>query len=377
MEPIASRPLNILHVFRAPVGGLFRHVVDLARGQAARGHHVGLIVDDSTGGTRADDVLAGLAHDLMLGISKHPFPRHLGAGDVRGVQHVSARLAETKAHVIHGHGAKGGAYARLAKAPEGTIRVYTPHGGSLHYRLTTPLGLLYLGLERVLMPRGDLFLFESEYSFNTFRAKIGTPKGLTRTVHNGIGEADFAPVQPAADATDILFIGELRAIKGIDVLIEAIALLHRQGRRVTATIVGAGPDEQTLHAGVAARGLGQAIRFLPATPARRAFALGRVMAVPSRSESLPYIVLEAAGAGLPLTATRVGGIPEIFGPDSARLVPPEDAPALAAALAGLLDNPADSRGDAEALRARVHAQFSVDAMVDQVLEAYLQTLQSA
>jgi glycosyltransferase involved in cell wall biosynthesis len=109
-------------------------------------------------------------------------------------------------------------------------------------------------------------------------------------------------------------------------------------------------------------------------PARRAFALGRVMAVPSRSESLPYIVLEAAGAGLPLTATRVGGIPEIFGPDSARLVPPEDAPALAAALAAILDNPAESRTAAEALRARVHAQFSVDSMVDEVLAAYLQTL---
>jgi len=377
MEPIASRPLNILHVFRAPVGGLFRHVVDLARGQAARGHHVGLIADSSTGGTRADDVLAGLAHDLTLGISKHPFPRHLGAGDVSGVRHVNARIAETKAHVIHGHGAKGGAYARLAVAPEGTIRVYTPHGGSLHYRLTTPLGLLYLGLERVLMPRSDLFLFESEYSFDTFRAKVGTPRGLTRVVHNGIGEADFALVQPAADATDILFIGELRAIKGIDVLVEAIALLHRQGRRVTATIVGAGPDGQSLHDEVAARGMAQAVRFLPAMPARRAFALGRVMAVPSRSESLPYIVLEAAGAGLPLTATRVGGIPEIFGAGSSRLVPPEDAPALAAALAAMLDNPTESRAAAEALRSRVHAQFSVDSMVDQVLEAYLQTLQSA
>jgi len=101
------------------------------------------------------------------------------------------------------------------------------------------------------------------------------------------------------------------------------------------------------------------------------------MAVPSRSESLPYIVLEAAGAGLPLTATRVGGIPEIFGAGSSRLVPPEDAPALAAALAAMLDNPTESRAAAEALRSRVHAQFSVDSMVDQVLEAYLQTLQSA
>ena len=49
----SEEPLNILHVLRAPVGGLFRHVTDLARGQAARGHRVGLIADRSTGGTLA------------------------------------------------------------------------------------------------------------------------------------------------------------------------------------------------------------------------------------------------------------------------------------------------------------------------------------
>ena len=80
MEAASSTPLNILHVFRAPLGGLFRHVVDLARGQAARGHNVGLIADSTTGGARADEVLAALAHDLTLGISKHPFPGIWGWG---------------------------------------------------------------------------------------------------------------------------------------------------------------------------------------------------------------------------------------------------------------------------------------------------------
>src|SRR5687768_11238466 len=144
MEAASSSPLNILHVFRAPLGGLFRHVVDLARGQAARGHNVGLIADSTTGGARADEVLTALAHDLSLGISKHPFPRHLGFGDLSGARHVAQRIAQTRAHVIHGHGAKGGAYARLAAASKPIIRVYTPHGGSLHYRPTTPLGLVYL-----------------------------------------------------------------------------------------------------------------------------------------------------------------------------------------------------------------------------------------
>jgi hypothetical protein len=56
-----TAPLNILHVLRAPVGGLFRHVCDLARGQAARGHRVGVIADLASGGERADAALAELA----------------------------------------------------------------------------------------------------------------------------------------------------------------------------------------------------------------------------------------------------------------------------------------------------------------------------
>jgi glycosyltransferase involved in cell wall biosynthesis len=372
MEAASSSPLNILHVFRAPLGGLFRHVVDLARGQAARGHNVGLIVDSTTGGARADEVLTALAHDLTLGISKHPFPRHLGLGDLSGAKHVAQRIAQTSAHVIHGHGAKGGAYARLAAVPKGTIRVYTPHGGSLHYRPTTPLGAIYLGLERLLMPRGDLYLFESVYSRDVFHAKVAKPNGTVSVVHNGIAEADFNLIEPAADATDILFVGELRAIKGIDVLIEPVVLLHREGRRVSATIVGSGPDEGALRATVELRGLARDIRFLPAMPARRAFSLGRMMVVPSRSESLPYVVLEAAGAGLPLIATEVGGIPEIFGSDSGRLIPPENAPALAAAIATTLEDPQESRQFAQGLRQRVRAAFSAELMIEQVLAAYRQ-----
>jgi glycosyltransferase involved in cell wall biosynthesis len=290
---------------------------------------------------------------------------------------VAARIAQSQAQVIHGHGAKGGAYARLATAPKGTIRVYTPHGGSLHYSATNPIGMLYLGLERVLMSRGDLYLFESAYSCDVFRAKVGTPRGVARVVHNGIGEAEFGRVEPIEDATDLLFVGELRAIKGVDILIEAIALLHQQGRAATATIIGYGQDEQTLRAQAAARGLEQAIRFLPARPAREAFSLGRILAVPSRSESLPYIVLEAAGAGVPVIASKVGGIPEIFGPDTGRLVPSEDAAALAAAIMNALAEPQETRAFAARLRQRVRESFSVDAMVDEILASYRQVLQSA
>ncbi len=97
-----------------------------------------------------------------------------------------------------------------------------------------------------------------------------------------------------------------------------------------------------------------------------------MMVVPSRSELPPYVVLEAAGAGLPLVATQVGGIPEIFGADSERLIPPENAPALAAAIATTLEDPQESRQFAQALRQRVRAAFSAELMIEQVLAAYRQ-----
>jgi glycosyltransferase involved in cell wall biosynthesis len=369
-------PLNILHVFRAPVGGLFRHVVDLARGQIQRGHRVGLIADSTTGGERAERALAEFGDSLALGISRIAVRRHLGPGDLAGVFHVSRRIAETGAHVVHGHGAKGGAYARLAPGTNKAIRVYTPHGGSLLYRPNALLGALYLSLENILMRRGDLFLFESTYSSDVFRAKVGKPQGFVRVVHNGIGAADFESVAPAPDATDLVFVGEFRPVKGIDILIEAIASLHQTGRRISATIVGHGPEEAALRGQAARLGLAGHIHFTSAMPARRAFSLGRLMVVPSRSESLPYIVLEAAGAGIPLVSTRVGGIPEIFGPQSSCLISPESPEALAAAIAAALDDPAAMQDAARSLRERVRAHFSAESMVDGVLHSYRQALRS-
>jgi glycosyltransferase involved in cell wall biosynthesis len=369
------RPLNILHVFRAPVGGLFRHVLDLTREQIARGHRVGLIADLNTGGENAEKVLSGLAPSLALGLSRFPMRRHVNPGDFVALAHVMRRAAQAQADVLHGHGAKGGAYARLAFGQKRVVRAYTPHGGSLLFGHDSLAGKFYLATERLLMLRGDLFLFESGYSEAIFRRKIGNPRGLVRIVHNGVSRGEFEPIATKPDATDLVFMGELRPVKGIDVLIDAIALLHRNGRAVTATLVGSGPDRDARVAQVERLGLSADIRFEPAMPGHKALTLGRIMVVPSRAESLPYVVLETAAGGKPLITTRVGGIPEIYGPMSDQLVPPEDAPALAQAIADALDDPTATAETARLLRAQVATSFSVETMVDGVLAGYQAALE--
>jgi|SoiMethySBSTD1v2_1073268.scaffolds.fasta_scaffold80931_2 glycosyltransferase involved in cell wall biosynthesis len=371
-------PLNILHVMRAPVGGLFRHVTDLARGQGARGHRVGIIADRSTGGAQAEATLSALASKLAHGVTRVPMSRHVGASDFLALRHVTQRAQAVAADVIHGHGAKGGAYARLASLPSPadrkTIRVYTPHGGSLHFHWGSPTGLVYLNAERGLMSRTDLFLFESAYGRDVFKAKIGEPQNLVRVVHNGVTDDEFQPIVVTQGASDLLFIGELRMLKGVDVLIAAVRQLAEEGRKVTATIVGNGPDRAQFQRQVAKHGLGEQVQFVGAKPARQAFGLGRLLVVPSRAESLPYIVLEAAAAGVPMIATQVGGIPEIFGPDAGTLVAPGDPAALAHAISQAMQDRGARHSASLRLKTRLRAFFSADVMTDAILAAYREGL---
>lgn len=371
------RALNIVHVFRAPLGGLFRHVADLVSGQVARGHRVGMIVDSLTNNARAAEVIGALQPSLALGVSYVPMPRPLKLADLSAAMHVTRRVREAAADVVHGHGAKGGAYARLAMTGNNVVRAYTPHGGSLLLDHATLTGRAYLALEKLLMPRGDLYLFESAYSANVFRGKVGDPGARAHVIHNGVSKEEFAPVPFAADATDIVFVGEYRRVKGIDTLIDAIAMLRDEGRPMTATLVGSGPEADTLKAQVEVLGLAGAVRFMPAMPMRQALTHGRLVVLPSRAESLPYVVLETAAAERPLITTRVGGIPEIYGPLSDTLIPPGDAPALARAIKDAVDNPEAMRERSQRLRSRIATLFSVDVMVDSVLGCYEQALNFA
>jgi glycosyltransferase involved in cell wall biosynthesis len=362
------KPLKIVHVTRTPVGGIFRHILDVAGGQAARGHDVGIVCDSTTGGERAEAALAAIAPRMKLGVSRFAIQRELSPTDFLGFVAVSRHLGGVKPDVLHGHGAKGGAFVRLMAARK-AIRVYTPHGGSLHYGRNTTRGMVYGALERVLSRRTELFLFESAFARNTYEALVGAPRGTVRVVPNGISTAEMIPVTPHADAADILSVGEFRHIKGTDVLIAALAELHRAGRRVSLAVAGDGEEGPALRAQVERLGLTESVRFLGHTPARQAFGHGRLLVVPSRADSLPYVVIEAGGAQIPIIASGVGGIPEILGPDG-NLVPPENPERLAQVIAQALADPAKARASADRLAERIRTLFSQDAMVEGVLAGY-------
>lgn len=365
---------RILHCLRAPVGGLFRHVRDLAREQASRGHAVGLLCDAAAHDPLTADHLARLAPDLELGISKLDMPREIGFADAAAARATERLAAAMQVDILHGHGAKGGAYARiaasaLARRGHAVASFYTPHGGSLHYAPDSLKGRLFMAAERYLARRTDGLVFESAYAARIYASHVGPPPCPTRIIPNGITASELAMVTPDADAADFVFVGELRLLKGVDLLIEATALINAT-RPCRVTIVGAGSDAARFQAAVAAQGLDGLVTFPGAQPAREAFRLGRALVMPSRAESLPYVALEAAGAGLPLVATRVGGVPEIVEGTDTPLVPPGDARALADAMLTILDRPGLAADRAERLHRAVSRRFSTEAMATAVLEFY-------
>ncbi|MBE7731476.1 glycosyltransferase family 4 protein [Devosia faecipullorum] len=362
-----ARPLCILQVLRAPVGGLFRHVADLARELAARGHSVGIVVDNLANDSQTEALLRALEPIAALGIHRFPMPRLFGAGDLKTPFAVSRLARRLDVDIIHGHGAKGGFYARLALYGRTRAKAfYTPHGGVLHYKADSRSGQLFHRIERHLMAKTSAIIFESAYAGKTYSTLIGDPSCRAEIIHNGLRPDEFVPVLAGADAADFVFVGELRTLKGIFPLVEALAML--QG--ATLVMAGDGPERAALDARIEALGLTQRVRLVGSQPARQVFAMGRCAVIPSLAESLPYVVLEAAAAQLPVIATRVGGIPEIFGPTSAQLLPPGDAPALAEAMQRFLDNPAAAGTDMLTRLDHIKAGFSVRRMTDAIEALY-------
>jgi glycosyltransferase involved in cell wall biosynthesis len=370
MPVIPDQPLRILHAVRAPVGGIIRHILDLANGQADRGHHVGIIADSLTGGERAEAALAEIAPRLKLGVHRLAIRRNPGPADILVWAHFMRLIRRLKPDVLHGHGAKAGAFLRMKARSKGTIRVYTPHGGSLHYPRNTFKGALYSRLERALMNSTDLFLFESAFARDTYQRTIGIPTGLVRCVFNGVTADEFDPVARAADATDIVYVGEFRHIKGVDLLIDEVARLHSDGKPVTLTLAGDGEELQNLKAQIQKLGLTEAVRFIGHVKARYGFSKGKLLVVPSRGDSMPYVVIEAAAAGIPMVAANVGGIPEIFGSHTDALFAPNIVGAMADAIEIALEDPAEAQVRAKSLRERIFQHFSQKAMVEGVLAGY-------
>ncbi|QND52650.1 glycosyltransferase family 4 protein [Phyllobacterium sp. 628] len=373
-----KRSLRIVHCFRAPVGGIFRHVRDLIEAQVKAGHRVGVVCDASTGGDFEEALLAEMESKLTLGLKRLPMQRRIGLRDIVTAVRTYQTIKQMRPDVLHGHGAKGGAYARMF----GSIvrmrgirvaRFYSPHGGSLHYDPATTAGRVIFQIERIMERMTDRIIFVSKFEQDTYKRKIGEPRCQSTLIYNGLADSDFDPVVPGEGAADFLFIGELRDLKGPDIFIDALKKASNAGGRIlTGIMVGDGKERSALIAQAEALGISEHIRFLMPMKAREAFRLANIVVIPSRAEALPYIVLEALAAGRPVITTRVGGIPEILGETSPALVQPE-ANQLCERMIAVLSAPStfkEALPDVDILRQK----FSIETMAAKLEAEYFAAL---
>jgi len=369
-------PLRILQILRAPVGGLFRHVYDLTHELAARGHEIGILADSLHTDALTAERLGRLESLARLGIHSLPIPRVFGREDLTTPFKVR-RLADRLAiDILHGHGAKGGLNARLARiGARRRVALYTPHGGVLNYKPGSPAGRAFRLIERALIGSTDAIVFESEFAQAAYLEQVGTPTCPAPVIHNGLAPAEFEPITPGPDAADFVFIGEFRPVKGISYLLDALVHVRAPGGRpATLAMAGGGPEVAAAKAQIARLGLSDRVMLLGVRPARPTFETGRIVVIPSLAESLPYVILEAAAAGRPVIATDVGGNREIYGPTAASLIPAADTHALRRAMQAALDDPAAAALEAEIRLAHIRMGFSTARMTDQIEALYRDAL---
>ena len=375
------RAIRVLLIAESCGGGAGRHVLDLAEGLIARGCEVHLI--DSP--VRADRFFRERAARLRnLGRAGLEMRRGIHASDLGVLKRVRRYLDRNGPFdVIHGHGSKGGAMARLAGLGSSTPVLYTPHGlVVMDPGLSLKKRLFYRAIEWMLSRLSDRIITVSPEE-RRFCVKHGLGRSRVVMIPNGIGPIDF-PSRDAArrelgiaeDCVVAGFVGRLVDQKAPDVLIAAFACVARSLPECRLLIVGAGPLEEALRRQANLLGINDRLIWLgerdaiPILPALDLFVLS------SRKEGLPYVVLEALAAGLPILATESSGVEVLVRPGRNGVVVPASRPDLfATALEALLSEPRrlERLGRASLERA---SQFTVDVMVDRTLSEYLRCMKT-
>jgi glycogen(starch) synthase len=204
----------------------------------------------------------------------------------------------------------------------------------------------------------------------------GFPTDRIVTIPHGLPQGDFVvrPRQPISErrGVNLLSVGRLVPGKGVQYLLEALLQVRHVHPDLILTVTGDGPFRPELEQLCSSLGLTAAVRFIGDQPRSRLpelYAEADLVVFPSLSEVFPYVALEAAVTGVPVVATTVGGVPEIFG-DGAIMVPPMDAGALARGILAALSDPAAAAARAKLAQERYVARFDFGTMVDRTEAVY-------
>ncbi|MBE3584513.1 MAG: glycosyltransferase [Limnochordaceae bacterium] len=235
------------------------------------------------------------------------------------------------------------------------------------------------------LPGGRVF---DEYLYGKYKAVICVSKavessllqwlpslrGRTRVIYNPVHIPPFTWDPRGPKDWDVLYVGRLVEQKGVDVLLHAVHAAATRMGPLRVAIAGDGPLRLRLEKAAEALGISGMIDFMGWQKDPTSLMLRtKVIVIPSRCEGLGNVVLEAMSVGVPIVASRVGGITELLEDGvSGRLVPGGNAETLGEALAEVLaggDRGAAERWGANA-RARAQAYFRMDIHVATIAQLY-------
>ncbi len=295
---------------------------------------------------------------------------------LRGYRGLGRQISET-AHIIssegisvvHSHGYRSDIIGLLAARRAGVPIVSTLHGWTPVNRSLR----IYEALDRLVLRWFDHIICVSRPLYEQMRRRL--PFNRVTFLPNAVSTPPADGLAPRARSTTrktILFVGRLSHEKGVDILLRAFAhsLAGRDDTRLL--ILGDGPDRGENEQLARDLGIADRMEFLGFQRDVPAFyRCADLFVLPSRSEGVPLSLLEAMAAGLPLVATRVGGVPDvILDGISGCLVPPEDPRALGAALVNTLDNPEAAAAMAESAREVVATHYRAEPWARNIEKIY-------
>jgi glycosyltransferase involved in cell wall biosynthesis len=377
--PLSGPPWDVLHVAEsAGWAGGEAYLVRLAGAIDRRRFRLAVVVPEP-------GPLVARLHALGVPTHAIPLARRLVSPGTLG--RLVALLRRLRPAVVQSHGARTNVYTRVAARLAGVpVVLATVHNSLFDYEVSPWRRRLYVRAERVTSPLSDRVLAVSGAVARDLVERYRLAPGRVVTVRNGIEADRFRPERPAAEMRQALGLTpEDRVIgvaarmteqKGHVHLLAALPAVVARHPRLVCLLIGDGPLRAALERRAAALGLGTTCRF---TGAREdvadLLAALEVVVLPSLSEGLPFVLLEAMALGRPVVATTVGGTPEaVLAGQTGLLVPPADPAALASAVLRLLDRPEEARAMGARAAARVRAEFSLAAMVGALEAVYASCL---
>lgn len=365
-----TRRPSVLHVLApAPVGGLERVVETLAHGQRGRGLDVGVVAVVEPDGD--EHPFVGRLRAASVPVEALEVPHRSYLRETRALASVFRRH---EADLVHTHGYRAdvlaaGVARRLGLATVSTVHGFT--GGGWKNRF-------YEWLQRRSLARMDAVAAVSRRLGRELRDD-GVAEGRLHVVRNAWSQGDGRPLDRGAarerlgldpDGFVVGWVGRLSREKGADVLVRAAARLGDDP--VTFSLLGEGPERERLEALAAELGVVGRLRLHGLVPeAAEVYPAFDAFALSSRTEGTPVSLFEAMEARVPIVATRVGGVPDVVRHDrEALLVPPEDPPALAAALREVRHDSEAARERARRAGRRLEEEFAVEPWLDRYQEIY-------